>query len=75
MSAVSRTLVEFDPNVRVRGQLTYVLFEGATAPLRVGEWVNLIEPESGLQGEGQVIEVVLEQCLAYLSVDWASIGP
>ena len=70
-----RTKVVIDPNVRVRGQLTFAGLEDVKGPLRVGQAVDVFEPESGLVGEGRVVEIDPAHGLVYLSVDWASIRP
>lgn len=64
--------VRIDPNVRVRGQLTYAGFEdveGNTIP-NVGESVLAVEPESGIAAPAIVTERVDEPKLLYLGVAW-----
>lgn len=67
------TRVEIDPNVRVRGQLTYAGFEDVTGPLSVGQTVEVFESESGLVGEGRVVEIDTATQLVYLGVNWGSL--
>ncbi len=67
------TRVAIDPNVRVRGNGTYVGFEDVSGPIAVGDQVEVYEAESGLVGEGRVTEIDGERELVYLSVDWSSL--
>lgn len=67
------TRVEIDPNVRVRGQLTYAGLEDVRGPLAVGQTVEVYESESDLVGEGRVVEIDLATRLVYLGVDWGAL--
>jgi hypothetical protein len=69
-----RSVIEIDPNVRVRGNETYAGFEDVTGLLEVGEEVTVRESEAGLLGEGRVTHIDLDRRLVYLSVDWASLS-
>jgi hypothetical protein len=68
-----RTRVAIDPNIRVRGNATYVGFEDVSGPIAVNDAVEVYEPESGVAGEGRITEIDGEKELVYLSVDWASL--
>jgi hypothetical protein len=70
-----KTRIEIDPNVRVRGQLTFAGFEDVYGPLRLGQTVEVYEPESNLVGEGRVVEIDIARQLVILGVDWASLRP
>jgi len=70
-----KTQVEIDPNVRVRGQLTYARLGDVKGPLAVGQTVEVVEPESDLVGVGRVVEIDAVHSFVYLGVDWASFGP
>jgi hypothetical protein len=70
-----KTRIEIDPNVRVRGQLTFAGFEDVRGPLRLGQTVVVFEPESDLVGEGRVVEIDVARELVILGVDWASLQP
>jgi hypothetical protein len=70
----SRTRIEIDLNVRVRGNDTFVGFEDLTGPVAVGEIVEVYESESGVTGEGRVTEIDGDRELVYLSVDWSSLA-
>jgi hypothetical protein len=72
--AAPRTRVAIDPNVRVRGNGTYVGFEDITGAIALNEPVEVYEPESGLTGQGCVIDIDAENELVYLSVDWSSLA-
>jgi hypothetical protein len=67
--------VQIDPNIRVRGQLTFAGLEDVTGPLAVGQTVEVIEPESDLIGTGRVVEIDPARSLVYLGVDWSSLQP
>jgi hypothetical protein len=69
-----RTRVAIDPNVRVRGNGTYVGFEDVSGPLVVGDQVEVYEVETSLTGLGRVTEIDSEKELVYLSVDWSSLS-
>jgi hypothetical protein len=70
----TRTRVAIDPNIRVRGNATYVGFEDVSGPIAVDEVVDVYEPESGVSGEGRITEINSDKELVYLSVDWASLS-
>jgi hypothetical protein len=67
------TRVAIDPNVRVRGNQTYAGFEDVTGPLALGTNVEVYEPETGLAGPAEVVEVDAERRLVYLAVEWAQL--
>lgn len=71
--------VRIDPNIRVHGQDTLVGFEDVEGidalVLHIGEVVTVYEPESGLRGEGSIIEVDPVKQLVTLAVDWSSLRP
>jgi hypothetical protein len=67
------TRVSIDLNVRVRGRQTYAGYEDADGPLVVGENVEVYEAESGLVGQGRVVEVDEEKRLVFLAVDWGTL--
>lgn len=71
--------VRIDLNVRVRGGRTFAGFEDFdgfdAADLHIGEAVTVYEPESGLRGEGSVVEVDRAKRLVVLAVDWSSLRP
>jgi hypothetical protein len=69
----SRTRVQIDPNIRVRGNSTYAGFEDVEGPIALNEMVEVYEAESELVGEGKVIEIDASRSLVYLSVDWTSL--
>ena len=66
------TRIEFDPNVRVRGNGTFTwLPEGVS--LRVGDSVVLFEPEGGIEVDGKVTEIDTAKNLVYFTVDWPTL--
>lgn len=67
------TTVTIDPNVRVRGNLTFAGLEDVVGDLVEGGTVRVVEPEAGLVGTGVVTEIDNETRLVYLRVDWASL--
>lgn len=67
------TRIVIDPNVRVRGQLTYAGFEDVEGSIAVGQNVDVVEPESGLVGKGLIVEIDLQTQLVYLGVDWSAL--
>ena len=64
-----------DPNVRVRGNRTYVGIEDTWGqhPPEVGQPVQVRVAETTARGVGVVDAVDVERGLVYLKVDWASI--
>ena len=69
--------IAIDPNVRVRGDLTFSGFEEIEgeiddAKLTAGVEVTVVEPETGAQGYGRISEVSWERRLVYLEVEWKS---
>lgn len=69
------TRIAIDPNVRVRGHLTYAGFEDVYGDLPLDGMVEVFEPEAGICGSASVVEVDTENSLIYLEVDWASMRP
>lgn len=72
--------IAIDPNVRVRGDLTFSGFEeieGDFDPsqLSINEDVIVFEPETGAQGHGRISDVSLERRLVYLEVEWKTLAP
>jgi hypothetical protein len=59
-----------DPNVRVRGNQTYAGLEDVEGTVALGSCVEVYEPESGLAGPAEVVEVDHDRGLVYLAVDW-----
>jgi hypothetical protein len=70
-----KTRIEIDPNVRVRGQLTFAGLEDVYGPLRLGQTVEVFEPEGDIVGEGRVVEIDIARQLVILGVNWASLRP
>jgi len=62
--------IAIDLNVRVRGNQTYAGLEDVQGDIAAGSTVEVYEPESGLAGPAEVVEVDLEKQLVYLAVDW-----
>lgn len=67
------TRIEIDPNVRLRHDLTMSGFEDVQGEIKAGEWVDVYESESGLEGRGLVSWVDEGRRLVYLAVDWSSL--
>ncbi|HEY9371026.1 hypothetical protein [Streptomyces sp.] len=70
--------VRIDLNIRVRGNRTLADFDdvdGDAADLHIGQAVTVYEPESGLRGEGSVVEVDPTKQVVILAVDWPSLRP
>jgi hypothetical protein len=65
--------VQIDPNVRVRGNGTYVGFEDLHGVITQGQEVAVYEQESGLNGRGRVTEIDIVRRLVYLAIDWPSL--
>ncbi|HUC21313.1 MAG TPA: hypothetical protein VMA73_01270 [Streptosporangiaceae bacterium] len=66
--------IAIDPNVRVRGNQTFAGLEDVQGgDVVAGGRVEVYEPESGLTGPGEVIEVDRERGLVYLEVDWGAL--
>jgi hypothetical protein len=68
--------IMIDPNVRVRGNQTYVDLDSdvlsGDVP-QVGTEVEVCEEEAGLVGRARVSEVNRLTGLVYLVVDWSSL--
>ena len=66
------TRLRIDPNVRLDGGRTYVGFEDVLTyeVPRAGDWVEVIEPESGIVGYATVERVNVGARLIYLLIDW-----
>lgn len=67
--------VRIDPNVRVRGNMTYAdvdddVFGGDA---RIGHEVEVFEEEAGIVGRGRICEIDRQTNLVYLWVNWASL--
>jgi hypothetical protein len=62
--------IAIDLNVRIGRDGTYSGFEDADGPLVVGEPVTVIEPESGISGQGRVTHLDADRRLVFLTVDW-----
>lgn len=67
------TRVAIDLNVRVRGNQTYAGFEDVTGVVTPGGYVEVYEPETGVTGPAEVVEVDHEHQLVYLAVDWGKL--
>lgn len=67
------TYIAIDLNVRTEDNQTYVGFEDADRSVRVGQYVTVVEPESGIQGSAVVTRVDAERSLIYLAVDWVGL--
>jgi len=64
--------VEFDPNVRIHGNGTYVGFEDVRGVVQLGDDVLLYEPEEGIEVHGRVTMIDPSKEIIYFSVDWQS---
>lgn len=73
MDAARVARVEIDLNNRVRGNWTVAGLEDADVPVRVGDDVEVFEPESGVVGTGRVEDIDSDKRLLYLSVDWSTL--
>lgn len=71
----ARTVVYIDPNVRVRGNLTFSDRKPRHWPVKVGEEVTAVWEETSLASTGTVVEVDDEKGLVFLSVDWEGFKP
>ena len=69
------TRISIDPNVRVRGGLTYSGFEDIDGELPLDGLVEVYEPEGDLLGSGKVVDVDDEAQLVYVEVEWSSLRP
>jgi hypothetical protein len=67
--------VRIDPNVRVRGNQTFVGVEDFEGQLTIGQQVRVYEEESGLEGDAVVTDFDEDKQLLYLRVDWPSLRP
>jgi hypothetical protein len=67
------TRISIDPNVRVRGNDTFVGLEDVTGPLTVGREVEVYEEEADVVGVGYVTEIDVTKSLVFLSVNWSSL--
>lgn len=67
--------IRIDPNVRVRGNLTYADIDDDVSggDLRLGCGVEVFEDEACISGTGRVCEIDLIKNLVYVAVDWASL--
>ncbi|GAA1154476.1 hypothetical protein F4556_005002 [Kitasatospora gansuensis] len=68
------TKIRIDPNVRVRGNLTYAGLDDVTGELKEHAEVEVYEPESGLAGHGHVEQIDLERGLVYVAVHWKTLS-
>jgi hypothetical protein len=68
------TEIHIDPNVRIRGGMTYAGLEDISGPRpEPGDNVTVVEIESGLVGHATVDSIDDDKQLIYLDVDWASL--
>ncbi len=70
-----RISVEINPNLRVDGDKTVADLDEDVhggAPV-AGEWVGVFEPQSGLYGEGWVLEVDEVEREVLLGVAWGAL--
>lgn len=69
-----RPRVAIDLNIRVHGNETYAGYEDIEGgPVAEGVDVDVWEPESGIEGRGQITTLDPERRLAYLAVDWLAL--
>jgi hypothetical protein len=71
---IVRACVDIDLNVRVRGNQTFTGIEDVHGPIDVGDEVLVREPESGVRGNGRIVEIDHQRRVVYLDVDWPSLG-
>lgn len=64
--------IVIDPNVRVRGNITYSCFLDSDHQVYIGDTVLAIEPESSLAWDAVVTDIDNEGRFIYLFVDWKS---
>ena len=70
------TRIEIDLNVRVGPDLTYSGFDevdGDPAALKVGDPVEVFEPECRAFGSGEITEIDLVKELIFIRVSWKSL--
>jgi len=70
------TRIEIDLNVRVGADLTYSGFDevdGDPALLRVGDTVEVFEPECRAFGTGEITEIDSAKELIFIRVPWKSL--
>ena len=69
------TRIAIDPNVRVRGGLTYSGYEDVDGELPLDGQVEVYEPEGDLLGMGRVVDVDEKARLVYVEVEWSTLRP
>lgn len=62
--------LEIDPNVRVRGNQTFVGYEDCSDVPAEGEVVRVFQPDYRIETTATVSEVSRDSQLIYLRVDW-----
>ena len=67
------TTVEIDLNVRIGLWVTFVGLDDCDGPVESGQVVNVVESESGIHGDGMVMDVDHDKQLVYLSVAWKAL--
>lgn len=65
--------VFIDPNVRVGQNQTYASLADCSGAVATGDRVRVVEFESCLYGDADVVSIDAERGLVYLSVEWASL--
>lgn len=70
MKGCSKARIIIDPNVRVRGNMTYTGFEDTNEQVAAGDTVLAIEQESEMVWDAVVTEIDDESRLIYLYVNW-----
>lgn len=70
MEDSSKARIIIDPNVRVRGSMTYTGFEDTNEQVATGDTVLAIEQESEMVWDAVVTEIDDESRLIYLYVNW-----
>lgn len=62
-----------DPNVRVRGNQTFVGYEDLEGVVTLGAPIEVYEQETDAVGRGVVTEIDAERCLVFIAVEWRSL--
>lgn len=65
---------EIDLNCRTRNG-TFTGMEDITGDYEVGDIIYVVEPETGIWGNGQVTSIDEETRLVYISLAWPSLSP
>lgn len=72
---LTQTEIVIDPNVRVRGRLTYTGFDDVSGDIpEAGSLVTAVERETGLRAPGIVTEVDPVKELVFLAVAWRELA-